>query len=67
MVGREELMDIHELWIRGKSTSEIARLTGRDRKTVRRALRECGPAGPHARQVTSKLDPFRNYIGGQDA
>jgi hypothetical protein len=33
MVGREELMDVHELWVRGKTISEVSRLTGRDRKT----------------------------------
>lgn len=62
MVGGEEFMDIHELWIRGKSISEIARHTGRDRKTVRRVLQEGGPPARKPRQVTSKLDPFRNYI-----
>jgi hypothetical protein len=43
MVGRGEFMDVDEAWIRGKSISEIARLSGRDRKTIRRLLREGGP------------------------
>jgi hypothetical protein len=43
MVGRGEFMDVHEAWVKGKSISEIARLTGRDRKTIRRLLREGGP------------------------
>jgi hypothetical protein len=30
MVGRGEFMDVHEAWVRGKSITEIARLTGRD-------------------------------------
>ncbi|MBJ7595920.1 MAG: helix-turn-helix domain-containing protein [Candidatus Dormibacteraeota bacterium] len=32
-------MQLQEAWVHGKSISEIARLTGRDRKTVRRLLR----------------------------
>lgn len=62
MVGREECLDILEAWARGTTVSEIARLTGRDRKTVRRVIHE-GPPGPRApRMVASKLDPFRDYI-----
>jgi predicted transcriptional regulator len=38
MVGRGEFMDIHEAWVEEKSISEIARVTGRDRKTIRRLL-----------------------------
>lgn len=38
MVGQEEFMDIHELLVRGKNISQIAMLTGRDRKTIRRLL-----------------------------
>ncbi|MDQ6711889.1 MAG: hypothetical protein M3Z28_01685 [Candidatus Dormibacteraeota bacterium] len=34
----EEYLDVRELWRTGKSVSEIARLTGRDRKTVRRLV-----------------------------
>ena len=61
MVGQEEFMDIHELWVRGKNVSQIARLTGRDRKTVRSLLAE-GQHPRKAREVVSKLDPFRDYI-----
>jgi predicted transcriptional regulator len=56
MVGRGEFMDVHEAWVRGKSISEIARLTGRDRKTIRRLLREGGPKPRAQREVGSKLD-----------
>ena len=59
MVGRGEFMDVHEAWVRGKSVSEIARLTGRDRKTIRRLLREGGPKPRAPREVSSKLDPYR--------
>src|SRR5919109_3698517 len=65
MVGRGEFMDVHEAWVKGKSISEIARLTGRDRKTIRRLLREGGPTPRRPRQVTSKLDSFRAYLLGR--
>jgi transposase len=61
MVGQEESMDIHELWVRGKSISAISRLTGRDRKTIRRLL-EGGQRQRKPRELLSKLDPFREYI-----
>ena len=56
MVGRGEFMDVYEAWIRGKSISEIARLSGRDRKTIRRLLRENGPRPRTPRELSSKLD-----------
>ena len=62
MVGRGEFMDIHEAWVKGKSISEIARVTGRDRKTIRRLLRSGAQAERKPRQVTSKLDRFREYL-----
>jgi transposase len=65
MVGAGEFMDIHEAWVRGKSISEIAQLTGRDRKTVRRLLQEGGPRPRAPRQVSSKLDPYREYLLGR--
>ncbi len=65
MVGRGEFMDLHEAWVRGKSISEVARLTGRDRKTVRRLLRDGGPRPRATREVSSKLDPFRAYLLGR--
>lgn len=65
MVGREEFMDIHELWVRGKNASEISRLTGRDRKTVRKVIQEGGPTARKPREVPSKLDPYREYLIGR--
>jgi predicted transcriptional regulator len=62
MVGRGEFMDIHEAWVKGKSVSEIARVTGRDRKTIRRLLQGGARAERKPRQVTSKLDRFREYL-----
>src|SRR5260370_7070141 len=69
MVGQREFMDVHDAWVRGKSISEIARQTGHDRKTIRRLLREGAQAGRKPRQISSKLDPFPEYllarIGGE--
>lgn len=65
MVGRGEFMDIHEAWARGNSVSEIARQTGRDRKTIRRLLQAGGPVARKQREVSSKLDPFREYLLGR--
>ena len=65
MVGQREFMDVHDAWVRGKSISEIARQTGRDRKTIRRLLREGAQAGRKPRQISSKLDPFREYLLGR--
>lgn len=65
MVGRGEFLDVHEAWKRGKSISEIARLLGRDRKTVRRLLQAEGPRPRAPREVSSKLDPFREYLLGR--
>jgi transposase len=62
MVGQREFMDIHDAWVRGKSISEIARQTGRDRKTIRRLLHGEAPSTRKPRQVSSKLDPFREYL-----
>jgi transposase len=49
-------------WVKGKSVSEIARATGRDRKTIRRLLQGKAPAERKPRQVASKLDRFREYL-----
>lgn len=60
----EEWIRIRELDRKGVSVSEIARLTGRDRKTVRKVLEEATPK--LQRQVTgrreSKLEPYRDYL-----
>ena len=62
MVCREEWLDIQEAWRRRASISELARSTGRDRKAIRRRVRE-GPPGPRApRPVQSKLDGYRENL-----
>jgi transposase len=62
VVTRDEFLDIHEAWARGRSVGQIARETGKDRKTIRRMLREGGPQPRVRRDVRSKLDPFRGYL-----
>jgi len=58
----DEFLDIHEAWSQSRSISEIARTTGHDRKTIRRLLTQGGPRPRATRRVTSKLDPFREYL-----
>jgi len=60
LLGMEETLDIQALWRAGTSVSEIARVTGSNRRTVRRLIHQ-GSASPRApRLVSSKLDPFRD-------
>jgi transposase len=60
----EEWIRIRELSRKGGSVSEIARVTGRDRKTVRKVLEEEAPK--LERVVTKarerKLEPYREYL-----
>ena len=52
-----------EHFVRGVSIKELARRTGVDRNTVRRALRSDGAAGlSRGRRRASKLDPFKDEI-----
>ncbi|HTE83507.1 MAG TPA: IS21 family transposase, partial [Dehalococcoidia bacterium] len=58
----EERLDVQALWRAGKTVSEIARTTGRNRRTIRRLIHQ-GVAQPRTpRLVSSKLDPFREYL-----
>jgi transposase len=45
------------------SIREIARRTGRDRKTVQRAIRSDAPPRYARTSAGSKLDPFKDEIG----
>jgi transposase len=65
MVGKEEFMDIHSAYVQGMSISEIARRVGRDRKTIRHLLRQGGPGPRKPREVSSKLEPYREYLLGR--
>jgi len=55
-------MDIRMLHKEGHSIKEIARQTGRSRNTVRRVLREAGPAGFKKPERDSCLDNFKAYL-----
>jgi len=58
----EETLDIQALWRAGTSVSEIARVTGSNRRTVRRLIHQGAPSPRAPRLVSSKLDPFRDYL-----
>jgi transposase len=63
LVRGDEYFMIRQMHRDGISIAEIARRTGRDRKTVRKVIRgQCTPAyGPRGKPV-SKLDPFKPHI-----
>jgi transposase len=63
VVGVEQWAEIRRMhFVAGLSIKEIARRTGRDRNTVRRALRSQQPPRYERRPRPSKLDPFREEI-----
>ncbi|HLN60907.1 MAG TPA: IS21 family transposase [Symbiobacteriaceae bacterium] len=55
-------MDLRELYDQGLSVTEIARRTGRDRKTVRKWVKTQGLPKRQKRSVPSKLDPYKSFI-----
>jgi transposase len=60
----DEWITVRELGRRGVSVSEIARQTGRDRKTVRKVLEEAAPKlrAKSSEPREGKLAPFREYL-----
>jgi transposase len=63
MLTVEERFMIKDMFRKGLSISEIARLSGHDRKTVRTALQEAVLRQTAVRKAKgSKLDPFRQYL-----
>lgn len=57
--------DIRRLWLEGRDVSEISRMTGHDRKTVRKYLQmeDFSPEAPTPKQKgPSKLDPFKGIL-----
>ena len=57
--------DIRRLWSEGRDVTEIARMTGHDRKTVRKYLQMEGfsPEAPAPKaKGPSRLDPFKDHI-----
>ena len=64
MLALEERFMIREMYRKGISISEIARRTGRDRKTIRQVVNapELAPA-KHPRQAKAcKIDPYAPYL-----
>jgi transposase len=63
LVGVEQWAEIRRMrFVEGIAIREIARRTGGDRKTVRRAIRSQRPPGYSRQAVVSKLDPFKDWI-----
>src|SRR3989440_4282206 len=64
MLALEERFMIREMYRKGVSISEIARRTGRDRKTIRQAVNSPDLLPPkQVRQVmTCKIDPYTPYL-----
>ena len=60
MLALEERFMIRELYRKGVSISEIARQTGRDRKTIRQAVNtpDLLPAKPSRQAKPCKIDPY---------
>lgn len=64
MIDEEELMDIRALHRQGHTYAEIARMVGRDWRTVKRYLTEGAQPVYRRRKRPSKLDPFKDVIEG---
>jgi transposase len=64
MLALEERFMIRELYRKGVSISEIARRTGRDRKTIRQIATAPGlsPAKPTHQAKVCKIDPYAPYL-----
>jgi transposase len=63
LVEVEQWAEIRRMhFVCGLSIKEIVRRTGRDRNTVRRALRSTAPPKYSRTPVPSKLDPFKDEI-----
>lgn len=63
MISQEEFIMIHELRKKGYSIREIARISGLDRKTVRKRLKEAElQAVTRGGSKVTKLDPYKEFI-----
>lgn len=57
MLRSGDILDLRELYEQGLSVTEIARRTGRDRKTIRKWIATQAMPKRQKRYVPSKLDP----------
>src|SRR5260370_24868094 len=64
MVALEERFMIREMYRKGVSVSEIARRTGRDRKTSRQVVKapDLLPPKPPRQVKACKIDPYAPYL-----
>jgi len=64
MLALEERFMIRELYRKGVSISEIARRTGRDRKTIRHIATapDLSPPKPQRQAKACKIDPYAPYL-----
>jgi transposase len=63
LIAVEQWAEIRRMhFVEGLAIKEIARRTGRDRKTIRKAIRRAEPPGYSRPPVASKLDPHRDQI-----
>ncbi len=63
MLTVEEWINMRHLYMQGLSISEIAKRTGRDRKTVKKyVLKKDPPESKKRKPRPSKLDPYKSYI-----
>ncbi len=64
MVALEERFMMREMYRKGVSISEIARRTGRDRKTIRQAVNAADllPPKPTRPVMVCKIDPYAPYL-----
>ncbi len=65
MVKVEEQFMIREAFRNGMSISDIAKISGHDRKTVRQIVTAESPRQPQERERESCLDPFKDYLQGR--
>ena len=62
MLTRKEDVDIHALRRQGMTISEIARRTGRDRKTIRSYLNGDRVVGERKRSTPDGFEAFEPYV-----
>lgn len=64
MIEAEEWLDMKSMFKQGMSISEISRLTGHDRKTVRKYVQGDTdlPRYKTRESIPGKLDPFKEYV-----